>query len=183
MSDLALSRNVKPSASNFPPVHDTEVGMGESQIIEVPRYNSDVHMLRTAGRIGCDSVLTWYTSAAGDDSILVTHYPPTQLEEHLRDIRCKAPRGDISGVTRAVYLSYGYETDDWSVSTISEIEQTLGISPDVVRMPDLTPEDAALLQSDRMLYQMVAVRGFGGVPSQKRISIRTPDGNAFLSEF
>lgn len=180
---IRFLKSIESSASSFPPVHDTEVGMGDSQTIVVPRHDTDVHMLRTAGRIGCDSVLAWHTSAAGDDSILVTHYPPTQLEEHLQDIRRNAPRGDATGVTRAVYLSYGYEADDWSVATISEIEQTLGISPDVVRMPDLKPEHAALLQTDRTLYQMVAVRGFGGVPTQKRISIPTPDGSAYLAEF
>lgn len=163
----------------FPPIHDIWVGRNDFKLMRVPASDPDAYFIATKERLGCDAVCVWRIDEQHNDEIFLSHYDVKHPEEHLQTIKESAPKGE--GQIKVVYLTFGREDADWRKIMEDGIKDTIRGELNVVSVSDIpTKEMIAKFKKNPKMYQLVAVRGFGGDPMKKRI--RVP-GTDFLLEF
>jgi hypothetical protein len=156
-----------------------EVGMHTFKKLNIAAEDKTAYILRTVRRIGCDAALLWRINPTGSEEILMTHYPPNEMTQHLEAIKQFSSVGD--GETKAVLLTAGREAADWSRRLAEGIEEVSGVAPDMVRLTDegtVNFEDSLqLMQKDKLAYQLCAARG-----KERSIFIPTQGGSYAYDE-
>ena len=160
-------------------IHD--VAMNTYKKLDIPNNDRKTYVVKTVGVNGCDAILVWKTDPETGDEILLTHYPPTDVELHRRVLREFSPRGN--GMIKVVYLTMGKNESEWVAKLSGDIEQILGVKPEVVSLAGLPTESLKLMQHDSTLYQLCATKGYNGNPNTRRVIIPFPDRNIYESQF
>lgn len=184
-TDIPIAREISDSTITY------DVGMNDYRRVDIPREDKKTYIIKTVGRLGCDSVLVWKTAPDGNQQVLLTHYPPTELPKHREILEEFAPHGDET--TKVVYLTAGSEGSSEVATLSSAIQETVGFEPYIVRITaaDLQQTswtDAAHeIARDPLLYQLIAVKGYNGNPDSRRIIVPAPNGknggNAYVAQF
>lgn len=149
--------------------------------LDIPNNDRKTYVVKTVGVNGCDAILVWRIDPEGSEQILLTHFPPTEIESHRRVLKEFSPRGD--GITKVVYLTMGNEHSEWVIKLKEDIEQILKVKPEIVSLAGLPTESLKAMQQDSILYQLCATKGYNGNPNSRRVIIPFPDKNKYESQF
>ena len=153
-------------------VHKYEVGQNAYQLLDIPSTDRDTHVVQTVARIGCDAVLAWRMDPTGVDHLLMTHYDPGHINDHIQVLRDNFPQGE--GEIRAILLMAGKTTADRNKGITDYLEQATGKSPDVVIAGDDVTSSEAIkrfMTEDPIAYQLIFTRGYNGKPQVRRIIV------------
>lgn len=158
-----------------------DVTMNTYKRVDILKDDPNTYVVKTVGVNGCDAILVWKSNPDSGDEILLTHYPPSEVEQHRKVLRDFSPQGD--GVAKVAYLTMGRENDDWVMKLKDEIEKVLKVKPEVVSLAGLPSDSIRAMQHDSTLYQLCATKGYNGNLNARRIIIPFPDRNIYESQF
>jgi len=161
----------------FPEVVEKEVRQNLFQEEVIEPGDGRVHLLHTKDRIGCDSSLLLTIEGNGREHVVLTHYDPQHVNEHIRLLKERI-FAHPDGKRFAVLLTRSDVGDKWREEITSVLQEYLnGSDPDIVALPNLGVEEAKEIANPaKMLnYQLCFTRGFGGEMQQHRVSV--PKGN------
>lgn len=150
--------------------HEHEVSQNTFKVVDIPVSDRDTYVVKTVARIGCDAVLAWRLDPTGGDHILMTHYDPMHINEHLRVLRSNFPSGE--GEIRTVLVMAGAAEKNKPI--IDYLEQATGTLPDVVIPGDdaMSLEVIGRFMTDYPIaYQLIFTKGYNGRPGVRRIIV------------
>ena len=172
--------SIRETEGNRTMIYD--VVMHTYKKLDIPSSDNKTYVVKTVGVNGCDAILIWRVDPEGREQILLTHFPPTEVEAHRRIIKDFSPRGD--GKIKAVFLTMGNERRDWVVKLKEEMEQILKIKPEIISLAGLPKESLKEMQHNPILYQLYATKGYNGNPNARRVIIPFPNNkNIYESQF
>jgi hypothetical protein len=126
--------------------------------------------------MGCDACLLITIEPDGTEHVVVTHYDPEHVSDHLELIREKKNLHP-NGKKLAFLLTFGRKDDNWRRQMESALTEYQGSAPEVVSLPDLGIEQARELMKpqNKLKYQLAFTRGFGGDMKAHRLSVPGTD--------
>ena len=163
--------------------HKYEVAPSSYEVIDIPSSERDTYVIQTKGRLSCDSVLAWRLDPTGGDHLLMTHYDPSSIKDHLQVLRDNLPRGE--GETRTVLLMAGATTANRNKVITDYLEHETGTPPDVVIAGDEVANDdiGRVFTEDPLAYQLIFTRGYNGDPKVRRIIVPNEKGRGGTSPY
>jgi len=153
--------------------HIVEVGPLRARRVDILAEDTEPHTMRTAGRTDCDAVLVWRTDAAGNDSLLMTHFHPLVAGNHLEALRTQIPQGE--GTVHTVCLTRDASSER-VLALAAAVEVATGTRPTVIPAPE--PDLSRYGTSEALRgawYELVAERMQGENGIERRIYVPLPD--------
>jgi len=164
-------------ANQFPEVVDTGVRQNEHEEKIIGSHDKKVYLVHTEDRIGCDAALLLTIQDDGTEHVVVTHYDPLHVQDHVRLITEKTS-SHPQGKRFAFLVTRGDEGDEWREKVTQALHGYLnGAEPDIVALPNLNENDAKELAKpeNRLNYQLCFTKGYGGDMKQHRVRVPQTD--------
>ena len=171
-----LEAQLIPPEKKFPQVEEVKVPRNENGEVVILPTDNRVFLIRTRGRTGCDASLLLTIESNGTEHVVVTHYDPEHIEEHLGVIREKS-KLHPKGKKVSFLVTFGTEQHEWRQRLEEELTEYQGSKPDIVSLPELGEEQARELlePGNKLKYQLNFTRGYGGNLNNHRISVPGTD--------
>lgn len=162
--------------SNFPQVAEVEVNQNESKEIVILPTDKRVHLIHTVARIGCDACLVLTIEPNGILHVVVTHYDPEHIEQHLKLLKEKTELHP-GGKRLSFLITFGSKGDKWNQELIELLTNYQGSNPDIVRLPEIGLKEAEEMgkPENKLKYQLNFTRGYGGDLKKHRLSVPGTD--------